>query len=1299
MSISLMVNTHQSTPGFFGPAFDDAVQRAVNALLPGLTAQITNELRQNGAGSNGDQPPTIHSWLERFGKQKPRSFSSATSLDFREAFFLQYFPRSEQQKYEREYHTILQKDGELTGKFMRRFLRLVGFVGKKAGPPKEQAKHFKWALSDWILDGIVNTEFTDVAQVANAGRNIELLHERGDVKNKRNRNGDRIQSADKNNNQRGYGQRGNDSRNYDSQGGNSSQRFYQQNRDQQYNRSSGSLRQKKYTDYTSPPPCDTCGKPHPGKECYRVTGVCFSCGLTGHMAKDCPKNNRGNGNDKRPDVKGKVYSLTRDQAANSSDKPEFVNQDSQLGLSASLMDTSSDGPSLETHPIVRDFSDVFPEELSGIQPEHEVEFSIELISGTQPISKAPYRIAPIELKELKEQLQELLDLGFIHPSVSPWGAPILFVKKKDGSIRLCIDYRDLNCLRVKEQDIPKTAFRTRYVHYEFLADGISMDPTKVEAITKWPGSKVVTDVRSFLGLVGYYRRFVEGFSRLALPLTKLMRKGEKFVWNEEQENSFEELKKRLVSAPILTLPSGSGETCDIFTDHKSLKYIFTQKELNMRQRRWLELLKDYDTNIQYHTGKANVVADALSRKSGMLANLQIGPEIIKDLKRMDIELCIRGTKGYWESLKIKPYLILLIKEVQKEDAELWVVFQKSKEDEQTKFRVDDDGVMCWHARIKVAPYELLYGRKCRAHICWNEVGERVIEGPKLIEVTNEKVSPCRGVRRFGIKGKLSPRFIGPFEILDRVGEVSYRLALPLHLSHVHNVFHVSLLRGYKYHPFHVVSYLLDQIREDLSLAEEPEKILDRQERVMKIRPFRSLRFFGRTIPSVKPLGKPKNLCELVIRVSFRNSVLSEKREFKDRLEGGILCGYPFKCFLDAYKGYHQIKIAKEDEEKTTFIASQGIFCYSKMPFGLKNVRATYQRLVGKAFQKQIDINLKKLSIELGEYDIHYIPRVSIKGKILVDLIVERLEDDSSAAPIEVEKELQDPWTLFTDESSCVDVSEARLILTNPEGTKFTYALRFKFNVTNNEADYEALISEETLPMKKKKARAVRLKSRRYVVINGVLYKKSFLEPWLRCVRPLQVNYVMREIHEGSCCMHAGPRFGLPGEIISDKEKQFRDNLFKDWCEKLNIRQHFASIKHPQANGLVKRENRSLGEGMYARLDKGSKDCKEEIPHLLWAHRTMIKSSNRDTPFSLTYGIEAAIPVKISIPTLRTTEKDMSNDASHAEDGGKLGPKWEGPYEVTEALGKGAYKLKDCNEKLLPRTWNVRNLKKCHIHEM
>ncbi|GJZ74950.1 putative reverse transcriptase domain-containing protein [Tanacetum coccineum] len=382
--------------------------------------------------------------------------------------------------------------------------------------------------------------------------------------------------------------------------------------------------------------------------------------------------------------------------------------------------------------------DVFPEELPGIPPICDVEFNIELIPGAEPISKAPYRMAPIELKELKDQLQELLSEVY-----SP------------------------ECLAMG--DISKTAFRTRYGHYEFLvmpfgltnapavfmdlmnrvfhefldkfvivfiddilvfskskeeheehlrtvlqilrqeklyakfskcefwlskvaflghivsAEGITMDPAKVEAITKWPRPTSVTEVRSFLGLAGYYRRFVEGFSRLALPLTKLMRKGEKFVWNEEREKSFEELKQRLVSSPILTLPSGSGGFqiysdaskkglgCVLMQHGKVIAYASRQLkpyEVNYPThdlelaavRRWLELLKDYDTNIQYHPGKANVVADALSRKSGMIAGIKVEEEIIRDLERLD-----------------------MIKTAQKDDGEIWAIIQNI--DQQTEFRV------------------------------------------------------------------------------------------------------------------------------------------------------------------------------------------------------------------------------------------------------------------------------------------------------------------------------------------------------------------------------------------------------------------------------------------------------------------------------------------------------------------------------------------------------------------------------------------------------------------------------------
>ncbi|GJW83721.1 putative reverse transcriptase domain-containing protein [Tanacetum coccineum] len=373
-----------------------------------------------------------------------------------------------------------------------------------------------------------------------------------------------------------------------------------------------------------------------------------------------------------------------------------------------------------------------------------------IIRGAAPLAQAPYRLAPSKMQELSNQLQELADRGFIRPSTSPWGAPVLFVKKKDGSFRMCIDYRELNKLtvknryplpriddlfdqlqgssvyskidlrsgyhqlRVRDEDIPKTAFRTRYGHYEFQvmpfgltnapavfmdlmnrvckpyldkfvivfiddiliysrnkeehadhlriilellkkeklyakfskcdfwisivqflghvidSQGIHVDPAKIEAVKNWASPTTPTEIRQFLGLAGYYRRFIKDFSKIAKSLTELTQKNKKYIWGENQESAFQLLKQKLCEAPILALPEGNNDfviycdashqglgavtKCSMFTDHKSLQHILDQKELNMRQRRWLELLADYDCKIYYHPGKANVVADALSRK-------------------------------------------------------------------------------------------------------------------------------------------------------------------------------------------------------------------------------------------------------------------------------------------------------------------------------------------------------------------------------------------------------------------------------------------------------------------------------------------------------------------------------------------------------------------------------------------------------------------------------------------------------------------------------------------------------------
>nr|GEZ90447.1 putative reverse transcriptase domain-containing protein [Tanacetum cinerariifolium] len=253
--------------------------------------------------------------------------------------------------------------------------------------------------------------------------------------------------------------------------------------------------------------------------------------------------------------------------------------------------------------------------------------------GAAPVARAPYRLAPSEMKELSEQLQELSDKGFIIPSSSPWGAPVLFVKKKDGSFQMCIDYRELNKLTVKNR-YPLS----RIDDFQ----GIHVDPDKIESIKDWESPKSPTEIRQFLGLVGYYRRFIKGFLKIAKPMTKLTQKKVTFEWSDKQEAAFQTLKDKLCSVPILALPQGADNfivycdasrkglgavlmqnekrhylyrtKCTVFIDHKSLQHILDQKELYMRQRRWLEFLSDYDYEIRYHSRKANVVADALIRK-------------------------------------------------------------------------------------------------------------------------------------------------------------------------------------------------------------------------------------------------------------------------------------------------------------------------------------------------------------------------------------------------------------------------------------------------------------------------------------------------------------------------------------------------------------------------------------------------------------------------------------------------------------------------------------------------------------
>nr|GEY53089.1 putative reverse transcriptase domain-containing protein [Tanacetum cinerariifolium] len=303
---------------------------------------------------------------------------------------------------------------------------------------------------------------------------------------------------------------------------------------------------------------------------------------------------------------------------------------------------------LEDVSIVREFSKVFPEDFRGLPPARQVEFQIDLVPGAAPVARAPYRLAPAEMQELSTQSQEISDRGFIRPSSSPWGVSVLFVKKKDGSFWMCIDYRELkkltvknryllpriddlfdqlqgsrvyskidlrssyHQLRVQEEDIPKTAFRTRYGHYEFqvMPFGLTNAPAIfIDLMNRVCKPYLDRFVIVFIDDILIYsknQKEHEGHLKLILKLLKeeelYAKLSKDEVWlskGEKAEAAFQLLKQQLCSAPILALPEGIKNF---------------MKELNMRQRRWLELLSDYDCEIRYHPGKANVMADALSRK-------------------------------------------------------------------------------------------------------------------------------------------------------------------------------------------------------------------------------------------------------------------------------------------------------------------------------------------------------------------------------------------------------------------------------------------------------------------------------------------------------------------------------------------------------------------------------------------------------------------------------------------------------------------------------------------------------------
>ncbi|GJY51137.1 putative reverse transcriptase domain-containing protein [Tanacetum coccineum] len=327
---------------------------------------------------------------------------------------------------------------------------------------------------------------------------------------------------------------------------------------------------------------------------HKALVTCYECGKQGHYQSEClklKKQNHGN------------------QVGNGELREEHMHCEEEnptktlmlLRITEKKTEKKLEEKRLEDVPIMRDFLEVFPEDFIRLPPTRQVEFQIYLVLDNALVARSPYRLAPLEMQELSNQLQELSDKGFIRPSSSPWGALVLFVKKKDGSFRMCINYSELNKLTESRDG---------------SGDALGDNQPKVCMIKGW---------------LGYHQLRVREEDipdHVQDPLWSLRVSGHAVWFDQCTGEAYEEylkpilelLKKEEVyakSSKLFTLRIWRhylhGTKCIVFTDHKSLQHILDQNDLNMRQRIWLELLSDYDYEIRYHTGKANVVADALSR--------------------------------------------------------------------------------------------------------------------------------------------------------------------------------------------------------------------------------------------------------------------------------------------------------------------------------------------------------------------------------------------------------------------------------------------------------------------------------------------------------------------------------------------------------------------------------------------------------------------------------------------------------------------------------------------------------------
>ncbi|GJZ45364.1 putative reverse transcriptase domain-containing protein [Tanacetum coccineum] len=632
------------------------------------------------------------------------------------------------------------------------------------------------------------------------------------------------------------------------------------------------------------PLCECCFTRHVGL----CTIKCYKCGKVRHKARYCKEKNVAMDANALPiltcyDCSEQGH--TRNRCLRKVKQEEFGEVRGRAYL---IKDVKLKGPNvvtekkskekrLEDVPVIHDF----PEELPGLPPLRQVEFRIDLVPGIVPVAQEDIPITEFRTRYGHFEFQ-VMQFGLTN-------APAVFT---DLMNRVCKPYLDkfvivfIDDILVYSKDeedhgkhlkiilelLRKERLYTKFSKCDFWLDsiqflghvidhsGVHVDPAKIEAIKSWAAPTTPTEVRQFLGLDGYYRRFIEGFSFISKPLTKLTQKDKKYEWGNEEEEAFHILKRKLCSAPILALPEGTEDFvvyCDAsLKGYGAMLMQREKKELNLRQQKWIELLSDYDCEIRYHPGKVNIMGDALSRKEKnkplcvralMMTVHNDLPKQIREaqeeaMKRKNVkaenlgrlikqifEFRPDGTRCFGNRVWLPRFgelRDLVMHESHKSKYSIHPGSDKMYQDLKPLYwwpNMKADIVMyvefsynnSYHASIKAAPYEALYGRKCRSLVCWSEVVDSQLTSPELIRDTTEKivqiknrllaahsrqksyadrrakplefevddmvllkVSPWKGTVRFGKHGKLSLCYFGPFKILAKVGPVAYTLELP-----------------------------------------------------------------------------------------------------------------------------------------------------------------------------------------------------------------------------------------------------------------------------------------------------------------------------------------------------------------------------------------------------------------------------------------------------------------------------------------------------------------------------------------